>query len=531
MEKFLVVLILRVLLAVPLLAGIGEPVKVEGGLVSGTPGWGWNVREFRGIPFAAPPVGNLRWRPPQPVVPWKGVRAADRFSPACVQRQQPTSSGSWNQGLINTSEDCLYLNVWTPAASAAERLPVLVWIYGGGGTAGSTAEPIYDGNALAKKGVVVVSANYRVNVFGWFAHPELSSESQHKSSGNYGALDQLAAVRWVKNNIAQFGGDPDKITIFGESGGSRSVNWLVASPLFKGLARAAVGQSHTVFGRMLTLAEAEAMGSGFGMKIAKPSLAALRAMPAQDLLAASLSTPAANNGAIVDGWFLPQDIYTIYAQGKQNDIALITGVTNDEGGNIRAPGATAGGGRSGPPQTLAAYTAWAKESFGEKSEALLRLYPASSDAQARQAYHDVYRDINFAGHRTWARLQATTGKSPVYLYNFSHVPPHPEGNGNNPPAPVGAVHFAEVIYVFNNLRMKDYPYTDLDRKIADMLSSYWTNFAKAADPNGPGLAPWPRYNPNDEYWVNFGDTVLLERFNAAGVDLIDSVQQDLRRAR
>ena len=180
-----------------------------------------------------------------------------------MQRQQPTSSGSWNAGLINTSEDCLYLNVWTPAASSSERLPVLVWIYGGGGVSGSTAEPIYDGNALAKKGVVVVSANYRVNVFGWFAHPELTRESEHRSSGNYGALDQLAALQWVKNNIAQFGGDPTKVTMFGESGGCRSVNWLAASPLTKGLARAAIAESHTVFGRMTTLAEAETMGAEF----------------------------------------------------------------------------------------------------------------------------------------------------------------------------------------------------------------------------------------------------------------------------
>ncbi len=230
MNRGSVLLCLAALLALPLAAAIQEPIKVDGGLVSGTPGWGWNVREFRGIPFAAPPVGNLRWRPPQPVVPWQGVRAADRFSAACMQRQQSVSSGSWNAGLINTSEDCLYLNVWTPAGSSGERLPVLVWIYGGGGVSGSTAEPIYDGNALAKRGVVVVSANYRVNVFGWFAHPELTRESEHRSSGNYGALDQLAAIQWVKKNIAQFGGDPNKITMFGESGGCRSVNWLAASP-------------------------------------------------------------------------------------------------------------------------------------------------------------------------------------------------------------------------------------------------------------------------------------------------------------
>lgn len=515
----------------PLLGGMQEPIKIEGGLISGTPGWGWGIREYLGIPFAAPPVGNLRWRPPQPVVPWQGVRPADRFSPACMQRAQSPNSGSWNRGLIHTSEDCLYLNVWTPASSASEKLPVLVWIYGGGGVSGSTAEPIYDGNAIAKKGVVVVSMNYRVNVFGWFAHPELTKESPHYASGNYGSLDQLAGIQWVKNNIAQFGGDPSKVTIWGESGGSRSVNFLTASPLLRGLARAAIAESHTTFGRMLTLAEAEAGGVKFANTIGKTSLAALRAAPAEELLEASIKTPQGLNGAIVDGWFLPQDLYTAYSQGKQNDIPLVTGATNDEGGNIGGIGATAGGGGRGaaPPDSLASYTAWAKQAFGDKAETLLKLYPARDDAQARQAYHDVYRDTNFAGHRTWAKLQSATGKAPAWIYIFSHVPPQPEGNGNNPRASAGAVHFSEVIYVFNNLRMKDYPWTDLDRKVADTLATYWTNFAKTGAPNGAGLANWPVYNPKDEFWLNIGDTVRLERFNSAGVDFIAGVQEELRR--
>ena len=522
------------LLALPLFAAIHEPIQVEGGLISGTPGWGWGVREYLGIPFAAPPVGNLRWRPPQPVTPWQGVRAADRFSPACMQRLQDPNNSSWNRGLINVSEDCLYLNVWTPAASASEKLPVLIWIYGGGGVSGSTAEPIYDGNALAKRGVVVVSMNYRVNVFGWFAHPELTAESPHHASGNYGSLDQLAGIQWVKNNIAQFGGDPSKMTIFGESGGSRSVNFLAASPLLKGLVRGAIAESHTTFGRMLTLSEAEANGVKFAASIGKSSLAALRAATAGELLQASIKMPQGMNGAIVDGWFLPQDLYTAYAQGKQNDIPLITGATNDEGGNIGGIGAGAaggGGGRGSTPDSLATYVAWAKRTFGEKAEALLQLYPARDDAQAKRAWHDVYRDINFAGHRTWAKLQSTTGKAPAYLYLFSHVPPHPEGNGNNPRVAPGAVHFSEVIYVFDNLRMKDLPWTPLDRKVADTLASYWTNFVKTGNPNGPGLANWPVYNPKDELWLNIGDSVKLERFNSKGVDFIAAFQEELRRAR
>jgi len=491
-------------------AAIQEPIKVEGGMIS----------------------GNLRWKPPQPVVAWQGVRPADRFSPACMQRDQSPNQGSWNRGLINRSEDCLYLNVWTPASSASEKLPVLVWIYGGGGVSGSTAEPIYDGNAIAKKGVVVVSMNYRVNVFGWLAHPELSGESPHHASGNYGSLDQLAGIQWVKNNIAQFGGDPSKVTIWGESGGSRSVNFLTASPLLKGLARGAIAESHTTFGRMLTLAEAEANGVKFATALGKKSLAELRAAPSEELLEASIKYPQGLNGAIVDGWFLPQDLYTAYSQGKQADIALITGATNDEGGNLGGigAGATAGGGRgAAPPDSLASYTAWVRQTFGARAEELLKSYPARDDVQAKQAYHDVYRDINFAGHRTWAKLQSTTGRAPAYLYLFSRVPPHPEGNGNNPRAPVGAVHFSEVIYVFNNLRMKDYPWTDVDRKVADTLATYWTNFAKTGNPNGAGLTNWPVYNPMDEFWLNIGDTVRLERFNSSGVDVIAAVQEELRR--
>ena len=251
----------------------------------------------------------------------------------------------------------------------------------------STAEPIYDGNAVAKKGVVVVSMNYRVNVFGWFAHPELTQESPHRASGNYGSLDQLAGIRWVRNNIAEFGGDPSKVTIWGESGGSRSVNFLAASPLARGLFRGAIAESHTTFGRMPTLAEAEANGMKFASAIGRKSLAELRAVSARDLLDASIGNPEGLNGAIVDGWFLPQDIYTTYSQGKQNDVALITGGTNDEGGNIAGIGAgRAGGGARGsaPPDSPVSYTEWAKRDvWSARADALLKLYPARDDAQAK----------------------------------------------------------------------------------------------------------------------------------------------------
>ena len=316
-----------------LFAAIQEPIQVDGGMIGGTAGWGWNVREYRGIPYAAPPTGNLRWRPPQPVIPWQGVRVADRFSPVCMQAQRPINQRDWNEGLIRTSEDCLYLNVWTPAGSNSERLPVMVYIYGGGGVQGGTSEPRYDGNATAKKGVVVVSMNYRVNAFGWLAHPELTKESEHHASGNYGSLDQLAALRWVKKYISQFGGDPEKVTIWGQSAGSHSVNCLVASPLARGLFRAAIGESGSAFsfGRTMTLSEAEAAGMKFAESAGATSLADLRAMPAEAILAAAVKNRRGISGAIVDGWFLLQDVYRTFTSGKQNDVALLTGVTNDEG--------------------------------------------------------------------------------------------------------------------------------------------------------------------------------------------------------
>lgn len=523
------------LAALPLAAGIQEPIAVEGGSISGIPGWGWGVREYLGIPFAAPPVGNLRWKEPQPVIPWQGVREADRFSASCMQRPFSPNRGAWNgvddgrtRGLIRTSEDCLYLNVWTPAASNNEKLPVMVWIYGGGGVSGSSAEAFFDGNTMAKKGVVVVSMNYRVNIFGWFAHPELTRESPHHVSGNYGSLDQLAALKWIRNNIAQFGGDPDKVTIFGESGGSRSVNWLAASPLLKGYARAAIAESHTTFGQMRSLAEGEADGVALAKAVGKSSLAELRAMSSEEVLAAWEKNPQGLMAATVDGWFLPTDVYTIYSQGKQMDIPLITGVTNDEGGSLVALGAPGNPRGTPPPKTLAEYSQWMRNSFGSRADGLMKLYPAKNDAEAMRAYHDVYRDINFVGHRTWAKLQATTGKAPVYLYNFSHVPPHPEGNGNNQNPQAGAVHFSEVIYVFNNLRMWDMPYTDADRTVADKMSSWWSNFAKNLNPNGPGLENWAQYNPKDEYWFNIGVTSKLERFNSAGADALAAIQEELR---
>ena len=533
--------VLAALTARPLMAGLAEPIKVEGGLISGIPAWGWGVREYRGIPFAAPPLGNLRWRPPQPVVPWQGVRSAQNFGAPCMQQEQPLNGGSWNRHVLPFSEDCLYLNVWTPAVSSTDKLPVMIWIYGGGGVLGYAGDPRYDASQVAKKGVVVVSMNYRVNVFGWLAHPELTQESSQHASGNYGSLDQLAAIKWVKNNIAGFGGDPDKITLWGQSGGSRSVNFLIASPLTRGLVRAAIAQSHTSFGRMTTLKEGEQNGVEFMKAAGKTSLADLRAMSSEDVFKVFQQRSGGLSGAIVDGWFLPTDIYTIFAQGKQNDVALITGATNDEGGSVSggeetpAPTGPAGSGRGGrggraggSPDTLAAYVAWAQRTFGPRADAFLKLYPAATDGEAKQAYHDANRDFNFAGHRTWAKLQSSTGKQPAFMYMFSHVPPFKEGNGNSPTPLRGAVHFSDMVYAFDNLRMWDYDWTDIDRHVAAAMTTYWTNFAKTLNPNGGGLPAWTTYDPKSESWMNIGDTLKMEKFSTPRMDFITGIQETNR---
>ena len=453
------------------------------------------------------------------------------------------------------------MNVWTPATSPNDRLPVMVWIYGGGGVLGYSGDPRYDGSMVAKKGVVVVSMNYRVNVFGWLAHPELTRESAHHASGNYGSLDQLAAIQWVTRNIAGFGGDPGRITIWGQSGGSRSVNFLAASPLLKGLARAAIAQSHTSFGRMPALAEAEANGTAFMKAAGRTSLAELRAMSSEEIFDAFQKRPAGLNGAVVDGWFLPADIYTIYQQGKQNDLALMTGATNDEGGSIPvasddvtpAEGARAGGagrglaavgggageppaGRGGrgvgAPQTLAAYRAWAERTLGHRTAEFLNLYPAATDAEAQHAYHDISRDANFAGHRTWAKLQSTTGSQPAYLYLFSHVAPNPANNGNSPPPMRGAVHFSDVPFAFSNMRMWDYPWTPADWKVADAMTTYWTNFAKNLSPNGTPLPTWTVYNPKDERLLDIDDSIRMEPLSTARMDFIAAIEEANRtRAR
>ncbi len=435
------------------------------------------VRSFKGIPYAAPPVGNLRWKPPQPAPDWTGVRTAGDFGPRCMQGN---IFGDMQFRDSGPSEDCLYLNVWTPARPTPARLPVMVWVYGGGFQAGAASEPRQDGANLTKKGVIVVSMNYRLGVFGFLAHPELSRESPHNASGNYGLLDQAAALAWVHENIALFGGDPGNVTIFGESAGSYSISALVASPLSRGLFQKAIGESGALFSDTRppqTLADAESHGSAFASGIGSNSLEALRALSAADLLQAQSKTPGARFSAITDGYFLPASMYSIYSQGQQAHVPLLAGWNSDE---------------SSPqtifqkdPPTAANYASHVRTLLGEQADAFLKLYPGDTDAAALRAATD-YAGDKFIAYSTWKwmELHRATSGAPVFRYEFGQAPP---GQTH------GAYHSSEIEFVFGALASKNYPWRPLDYRLSNLMSNYWTNFAKTGNPNGPGIPVWPPY--------------------------------------
>ena len=474
-------------------AGIPEPVSIEGGQVTGTPTIQWtpNVRLFRGIPYAAPPLGNLRWRPPQPVISWQGVKRADHFSAACMQAPTDTEGNAWREGHVPVSEDCLYLNVWTPAQTATAKLPVMVFIHGGGNTRGAASENQYDGAYLAQKGVVFVSFNYRMNVFGFMAHPDLTRESERHSSGNYALLDQIAALQWIQRNIAKFGGDPDTVMIFGHSAGGANVNSLVASPLAKGLFHRALMQSGNSLATRTKLADAEQAGLKLGEALGATSIAALRQKSAEELLKA----PRGQMGINIDGWVLPDDVYSVFAAGKQNDVPLIVGTVADD-----APG---------PAVTMKAadLPAYAQTTFHELAGQYLKLYPASTDAEAASSALAFRTNNAMSNARTLSRLQAQTGKSKAYWYYFTHVSPIPADAiwGGRPAPSWGVYHGSEIVYVFNAFPFQDWKWRPVDLELGDTISSIWVNFAKTGSPNGPGLPEWPAYDPKSDILMNFGD--------------------------
>lgn len=479
-----------------------KPVKVDGGLIEGVPGETAGTTIYRGIPFAAPPTGDLRWQEPQPVKPWSGVRSGKDFGASCMQTNYPEGS-LYRTELGPVSEDCLTLNVWTTAKQSGAKLPVMVWIHGGALTRGAGSIALYDGAALARKGVVVVTINYRLGAFGFLAHSELSAESKHHSSGNYGLLDQVAALEWVKRNISAFGGDPSKVTIFGESAGSWSVNCLMASPLAKGLMHRAIGESGAFFSTMKKLSEAETAGAKLG------DVKSLRAKSAEEILKTTF--PAASQGPVVDGHFLPAEIRTVFAEGKQNDIPLLAGFNADEA-TAFVPAKV----------NLKQLTAMASQNYKDLAPDYLKAYRVESDSDATRALLEAFRDQTFGWNtRAWGRAANTTGHHPAYLYFFSRVPPGPTAEK------YGAYHASEIAYAFQNLgKLGTHSFEDADRQLSETMSQYWVNFAKSGDPNGPGLPKWPAYKKDEDTWLELGTPIrprpalhkekldFFDRFNA-----------------
>jgi para-nitrobenzyl esterase len=450
-----------------------EPILTASGLVEGVDEDGVSV--FRGIPFAAPPVGPLRWRAPAPPAAWAGIRSADQFSPICMQ------PGAYPDDAPPEpmSEDCLYLNVWAPAGAHDEPLPVMVWIYGGGLLNGSASTPLYAGDALARRGVVVVTFNYRLGALGFLAHPELSRESEYGGSGNYGLLDQLAALNWVQRNISAFGGDPRNVTVFGQSSGSISISALTASPLARGLFHRAIGQSGGLFEPLdaspeFKLEGAERVGLAYASRLRAPSLQALRALPASEIVARPFN-PQPN----IDGYVLRETPYEAFANGRANDVDLLVGSNSEEGLYFL----------SGRTVTAANLGDTLKQDFPGFIVSLLGPRSVANNDAAHDAFVSFESDMRFGWNMwAWARLHAESSERNTFYYRFAHTPAGQEG----------ASHGAEMAYVFDHLDLYDAAWTESDRRLAQTIAAYWTNFAKTGDPNGEGLPNWPAFDASGQ---------------------------------
>jgi para-nitrobenzyl esterase len=469
-----------------------KEVVTESGIISGISGIDSVVKIFKGVPFAAPPVGNLRWKPPVKASSWTGIRKCDEFAASAIQNP-PVPFAMWTKEFMAPvapiSEDCLYLNVWTAARFAAEKRPVIVWIHGGAFTGGSGSVPLYDGETMAKKGVVFITINYRLGIFGFLAHPELSAESDKKVSGNYGILDQIAALEWVKRNVAAFGGDPGKVTIAGQSAGAFSVNALMVSPLAKGLFHRAIAQSGGMLSGNLVrnqpLADAEKLGEKIAAQVNAKSIKELRMKPAEELLKAGGRWSITTDGIVVP------HAYSTYAAGKQNDVPLLTGWNGDDGVSF------------GEPPTAKSFIANAQNQYKEKAAAFLKVFPATTDEEAKTTAKLASQlSFGFLNYR-WALMQSKTGKNKAYLYYFTRVPP---GEPN-----YGAFHSAEFGYALGILALWNRPWQPWDHQLSDMMTSYWVNFATTGNPNSAGLPLWPEFNGENPQVILFGDKVNAEK--------------------
>lgn len=465
-------ILLFVAIALNATAQTNPRVKTSNGVLEGiTESSG--VRSYKGVPYAQPPVGSLRWTAPQPPENWEGVRKADHFGPQAMQLPLFSDMVFRSAG---KNEDCLYLNIWAPAKSAKERLPVLVYFYGGGFVGGDGSEVRYDGESMAKKGIISITVNYRLGVFGFFAHPELTKESPNHASGNYGLMDQHAALVWVQKNIAAFGGDPNKVTIAGESAGSMSVSGQVASPLSKGLFAGAIGESGALLGNLspVPLADAEQNGVKFAAAAGTSSLAGLRQVPADKLLEMSASS---RFSATVDGYFLPKLPQTIFEAGQQMKVPLLAGWNSAEG-DYRAIL-----GKEEP--TPEAYKTALQKLYGDKANEVFQEYPAITTDEVKQAATDLASD-RFIAFSTWklADLHSKTSGKPVYRYYYTRIRGDQDKSS-------GAVHSAEIEYALGNLHYnKAYNWTADDFKVSETMQNYFLNFIKTGNPNGAGLPTW-----------------------------------------
>jgi para-nitrobenzyl esterase len=491
----------------------GQQVVTESGAISGVRENGVSI--YKAVPFAAPPLGGLRWRSPGPVASWTGTRKADAFAPACMQ----VGVSMPGETPPAVSEDCLYLNIWTPAKSAKEHLPVIVWIYGGGYNNGSASMPLYWGDRLAHKGVIVVTIAYRLGPLGFLAHPELTRESPHRSSGNYGLMDQIAALEWVQRNIAAFGGDPRSVAIAGQSAGSMCVSMLMASPRAKGLFQRAIGESGGLFEPLqlapkYLLANAERDGEKYAVSLGAASLQDLRRLPAAALLggnAGDVSHP------VIDSYVLPVAPYEAFASRQQNDVPLLVGSNAEEARSLVDVRQV----------TAATFKSDLEHSWGPLPAPLVAAYPYTTDAGARQSRLDLERDLRFGWDMwAWARLQAGTGQNRAYYYSFRQQPPFPAGSVYDG---WGASHFAELWYVFNHLNQETWNWTAADQRVSEEMSSYWVNFARSGDPNGPGLPWWPAFTNSDSKVLYLGDQVTVGGVaNINSLKVFDSVYSSVR---
>ena len=523
---------------------ITKAVQTKYGRISGVYNADRSVREFAGIPYAKSPVGNLRWKIPQKPAVWKGVRIADHFQDCEVQSNLPTpisklmyltmGTDELSHSSIGddekTSEDCLYLNIWTGARSDNERRPVIVYIHGGSFTTGSGSIDTYNGENMAKKGAVFVTINYRLGIFGFYANPELSKESGYNASGNYGILDQIAALQWIKENIALFGGDPDNVTISGESAGSMSVSILQASPLAKGLFERVIGESGVFFGSqgfkhgsMQTLASAEKDGLNLEHSLNKGSVAKLRKMSASDLLnAAKTISPR----PMFDGYVLHDTVYNTFEKDEENDVpALIGSNANESTLFLSLPWPVS----MSPSYSTMNTTAFHKiinKTYGSFANNFYQLFPADNDKESIKSELESGTTQWFAWHmHTWAGLQSSKGKSKVYYYYFNKIQP-----GSSGMRALGAYHSSEIAYAYNNLNKVDLMYTSSDYRLSDTMSLYWLNFARSGNPNGSGLPDWESYNIKTDQVMQLGDSIrMIPTPNKTQLSFFDDYEAYLRK--